>query len=111
MEDLKNRVATASMLDSAMSLRRLRQSPWIRDLVREYRVSVDQMIQPLFVVEGLQSREEVPGLTGTFRETPPSLLKTIESDLESGVRKFILFGVPQEKNTSHFDSTFTADQV
>src|SRR5690348_10807687 len=77
--------------DRNLNLRRLRQKPAIRELVREVRVSVDQLIQPLFVVEGLNERESIPGLTGTFRETSESILKTVENDLEAGVRKFILF--------------------
>ena len=93
---------------SALSLRRLRQSRAIRELVQEYRVSVDQLIQPLFVVEGINKRESIPGLTGTFRDTSESLLATIESDLEKGVRKFILFGVPKDKGTSSFSADFTA---
>jgi porphobilinogen synthase len=53
----------------------------------------------------------VPGLTGTFRETPETLLKTVENDLEAGVKKFILFGVPQEKKTKDFNPSFTAEQL
>jgi porphobilinogen synthase len=96
---------------SEIGLRRLRQNSHIRDLVQEYRVSVDQLIQPLFVVEGISGREVVPGITGTFRETPASLLKTVESDLEAGVKKFLLFGVPQEKKLSGFKSDFTSNQI
>jgi porphobilinogen synthase len=97
--------------NSGLTLRRLRQNPLARDLVREYRVSVDQMIQPLFVVEGLRDQESIPGLTGTFRDTSDSLLKTVEKDLEVGVKKFILFGVPQEKKSKDFRADFTAQQI
>lgn len=94
-----------------LNLRRLRQKSAIRELVCEVRVSADQLIQPLFVVEGLRDRESIPGLTGTFRETSETLLKTVEKDLEAGVRKFILFGVPQEKKNHSFDYSFTARQL
>lgn len=96
---------------SPVTLRRLRQSQAIRELVTQHRVSVDQLIQPLFFVEGLRDREEVPGLTGTFRETSESLLRTVESDLEAGVRKFILFGVPAQKAERDFSGQFTAQQI
>jgi len=95
----------------SLSLRRLRQSPAIRELVKEVRVSVDQMIQPLFVVQGIQERETIPGLPGVFRETPDSLLKTVENDLENGVRKFLLFSVPSEKGLKGFDSSFAVQQI
>lgn len=94
-----------------LGLRRLRQSPQIRELVKQYRVSVEQLIQPLFVVEGLKSAEPVPGLPGVFRETNRSLLASIENDLEKGVRKFLLFGVPAVKNERDFDVTFTCNQI
>lgn len=94
-----------------LSLRRLRQSPAVRDLVSQHHVSVRQLIQPLFVVEGIRAREVIPGLTGTWRDTPDTLLKQIESDLEAGVSKFLLFGVPREKKLKDFDSSFTASQV
>ena len=65
----------------------------------------EQLIQPLFVVEGITSREAIPGLTGTFRDTPETLLKQVEKDLENGVRKFLLFGVPSRKRARDFDPT------
>lgn len=96
---------------SKVGLRRLRDSRWVRELVCETRVSVEQMIQPLFVVEGISAPEAVPGMTGVYRETPDSLLKQIENDLEAGVRKFILFGVPADKGQKDFSGSFTAKQI
>jgi porphobilinogen synthase len=96
---------------SGLSLRRLRQSPLVRDLVREHRVAVEQLIQPHFVIEGIPAREEVPGLTGTYRETPATLLKQVERDLKVGVNKLLLFGVPAAKKTKGFDPSFTAAQI
>ena len=66
------------MAENRLSLRRLRQGTLVRELVREHRVSVEQLIQPHFVIEGIRSREEVPGLTGTYRETPETLLAQVE---------------------------------
>ena len=94
-----------------MSLRRLRQSAAIRELTREVRFSTEQLIQPLFSVQGLAARESIPGLTGTYRDTESSLLSQVESDLEKGVRKFLLFGVPSEKKLRDFDPSFTASQI
>jgi porphobilinogen synthase len=98
-------------MDRNLGLRRLRQNPWIRDLVRENRVSASQLIQPYFVVQGIKSRETIPGLTGTYRDTPDSLLKQVETDLEAGIRKMLLFGVPGEKKESGFKYDFTAQQI
>jgi porphobilinogen synthase len=94
-----------------MTLRRLRNNPFVRQLVQEVRVCQEQLIQPLFVVEGLSEREEIVGLSGVFRETHHSLLKTVEDDLKKGVKQFLLFGVPQKKEKPPFDGKFTADQI
>jgi porphobilinogen synthase len=98
-------------MDYPLSFRRLRQGPLVRQLVREHRVSVEQLIQPMFVVEGITAREEIPGLTGTYRDTPATLLKQVEADLKVGVNKILLFGVPGSKKTSDFDPSFTAAQI
>ncbi len=93
------------------ALRRLRQDRWTRELVREHRVGVEQFIQPLFAVEGLKEREVIPGLTGTWRDTPESLFSQIDSDLQKGVRKFLLFGVPGSKALKDFDHDFTSKVI
>jgi porphobilinogen synthase len=98
-------------LRDSLSLRRLRQSPLVRELVREHRVSAEQLIQPHFVVEGIRDRESIPGLTGVHRETPETLLTQVEKDLESGANKLLLFGVPGSKKSHAFDPSFTATQI
>jgi len=94
-----------------LALRRLRLNRHIRELTREVHVTPGQFIQPLFVIEGLSAREPVPGLPGVYRESPTSLLEQIAADLQAGVSKFILFGVPAAKATQAFDFNFTADQI
>lgn len=91
--------------------RRLRQSNHIRELVREVLVDYRQMIQPLFVVEEIAVKESIPGIPGTYRDTPTSLLEQVAADLKNGVTKFILFGVPKNKKTADFDTSFTVSQI
>lgn len=104
-------MADNELVKNASSLRRLRSSRWVRELTREVQLSESQMIQPLFVVEGLRAPESVPGLTGVHRETPESLLRQVEADLERGVRKFLLFGVPAEKGERDFRAPFLGSQI
>ncbi len=101
----------AGLNSSDMSLRRLRQSPAVRELTREISVCTEQFVQPLFVVEGINERQNIPGLPGTYRETADSLLRQIEADINNGINKFLLFGVPAQKNDQHFDPGFTATQI
>jgi porphobilinogen synthase len=94
-----------------LTLRRNRLNPHLRDLVREHQVDYRQLIQPLFVVEGLKEREAVAGLPDVFRETPDSLLQQIAQDLEAGIRKFLLFPVPAHKHSHDFSTAFAAAQI
>ena len=96
---------------SSLDLRRLRQNEHVRALTREVHVQLDQLIQPLFVAEGIAAREAVPGLTGVHQETGESLLRQVEQDLKAGVSKFLLFGVPQARSERQIDWSFTASQV
>ncbi|MGA8707166.1 MAG: porphobilinogen synthase [Steroidobacteraceae bacterium] len=94
-----------------MNLRRLRQNEHVRELVREIHVRLDQLIQPLFVAEGIASRQPVPGLTGVHQDNPDSLLRQVEQDLAAGVRKFLLFGVPRARSERAIDWSFTSGQI
>lgn len=94
-----------------LNLRRSRLNPHIRSLVRERRPHREQLIQPLFVVDGLSRREPVPGLHAVFRDTPESLPAQIEQDLEAGISKFLLFGVPDGKREREFEHAFVCDSV
>ncbi len=94
-----------------LGLRRLRLNPLIRELTREVRVAAEQFIQPHFVIDGISEREPVAGMPGVHRETAKSLLEQIARDLDAGVNKIILFGVPSEKATQNFDFSFTASQI
>jgi porphobilinogen synthase len=96
---------------SALNLRRLRQDEHVRGLTREIHVRPEQLIQPLFVAEGLKAREPVPGLTGVHQESTDSLLRQVEQDLASGVHNFLLFGVPLARSERDIDWSFTASQI
>src|ERR1035441_11075401 len=78
---------------SSLDLRRLRQNEHVRALTREVHVQLDQLIQPLFVAEGLNVREPAPGLTGGHQDTCESLLRQVEQDLSAGAGQCRLFAL------------------
>jgi porphobilinogen synthase len=69
------------------------------------------LIQPLFVVEGLATREPIKGLRGVFRESPDSLLAQVEADIKAGVEQFLLFGVPAAKSAQPDGCDFTERMI
>lgn len=95
----------------SMGLRRLRQDQWTRNLSSEVMLTHRKLIQPHFVVEGLNQKEAVTALPGVFRETSSTLLKQVESDLENGIHQILLFGVPSNKKAQGFNFDFTAARI
>jgi porphobilinogen synthase len=79
-------------------LRRLRHDENLRAMVRETALSLDDLIMPLFVVEGLTQREEIPSMPGQYRFPLEDLVRECERLAGLGIRAVILFGVPEEKD-------------
>lgn len=75
-----------------LRLRRLRRDAFTRRLVRETRLHVDDLIQPLFIMEG-QGREAVASMPGVDRLSLAELLKEAEALVELGVPALVLFPV------------------
>lgn len=78
--------------------RRLRSSAAIRRLVAETRLSVDDLVAPLFVREGISDPEPIASLTGVVQHTLASLVAEARVLRDLGVPGLILFGVPEQKD-------------
>ncbi len=92
-------------------LMRLRSSQHLRDLCAETEFNRAQLVQPFFVVEGIQHEEPIPGLRGNVRHNVSSALRQIERDLIDGVTHFLLFPVPSEKKESGFSHQSTRETI
>ncbi|HEV7523885.1 MAG TPA: porphobilinogen synthase [Acidimicrobiia bacterium] len=79
-------------------LRRLRRTPALRRLVAEYRVTVDDLVAPLFVKEGIDAPEAVVSMPGVVQHTQESLRKEVRALCDLGVPAVMLFGVPAQKD-------------
>jgi porphobilinogen synthase len=82
----------------ARRLRRLRRTPAIRRLVAETRLTVDDLVAPLFVREGIDAPVPVDSLPGVVQHTRESLRKEVRELADLGVPAVILFGVPARKD-------------
>ena len=82
-------------------LRRLRQSESIIDLTSECVVTANDLIQPLFVKEGLSDKEPIESMPGIFRFGEDSVLKEIEEISRLGIRAIAIFPVidPSKKDS------------
>jgi porphobilinogen synthase len=78
--------------------RRLRRTETLRRLVRETRLSRDDLVLPLFVVEGRGVREPVASMPGVFRHSVDALVDEAKRVRDLGIPAVILFGIPAEKD-------------
>ena len=79
-------------------LRRLRRTPALRRLVAETRVTVDDLVAPLFVREGITEPQPIASLPGVVQHTRESLRKEVSDLATLGIPGVILFGVPASKD-------------
>jgi porphobilinogen synthase len=91
--------------------RRNRNSSAIRDLTRETTVTVNDLIFPLFLLEGQNKKSEVASMPGIFRYSLDLMLKEIEACLKLGIKSFDVFPVVEEHHkdkyaTKSYQSSF-----
>jgi porphobilinogen synthase len=81
-------------------LRRLRRTPAMRRLVAETHLSIEDLIAPLFVREGIDEPAPIASLPGVMQHTRESLRKEVHELAQLGVPAVILFGVPAHKDAT-----------
>jgi porphobilinogen synthase len=78
--------------------RRLRRTEALRRMVRETKLSRDDLVLPLFVVEGRSVREAVSSMPGVFRLSVDELVSEAKLVHDLGIPAVILFGIPAVKD-------------
>ena len=79
-------------------LRRLRRTDTLRALVRETRLSLDDVVMPLFACPGEGVVRPVAGLEGIAQRSVDELVREATELAALGVRAVLLFGIPEEKD-------------
>lgn len=91
--------------------RRSRSSVHMRELVAQVVLWHRQFIQPLFIDETLNKQTPITSLNEINSDTVESALAQIESDLKSGISKFLIFPVPKNKTISNFNYDFAITAI
>ncbi len=93
-------------------LRRNRRDAWSRRLVAESRLSVDDLIWPLFVREGENAIEAVPSMPGVERVSVDRLAERAAEAVEFGIPALAIFpATPPEKKTPDGDEALNPDNL
>ncbi|MFZ6032275.1 MAG: porphobilinogen synthase [Melioribacter sp.] len=85
-------------------LRRLRYNPIVRDLVRETKISKEDLIYPLFVVPGEKVKKEIGSMPGVYQMSIDILVEECKELEQLGVPAVILFGIPEHKDEKGLDA-------
>jgi len=85
-------------------LRRLRANPTIRDMLRETKVSLDDLIYPIFIEEELDDFAPVESMPGVHRIPEKKLGAAIKEIHRAGIRAVMTFGVSHRKDETGSDS-------
>ena len=86
------------MSDIIYRPRRLRASTGIRNLVRETQLSVNDFVYPVFVVPGINIRQEIPTLPGQYHLSADQAVEAAKEAAALGIPAVLLFGLPEYKD-------------
>ncbi|MEK6779192.1 MAG: porphobilinogen synthase [Candidatus Deferrimicrobiota bacterium] len=84
--------------------RRLRKNEMFRRMVRETRLSVDDLIYPLFAAAGKGIRKEVPSMPGVYQLSVENMVKEVKEVKSLGIPAILLFGIPAKKDAVGSDA-------
>jgi porphobilinogen synthase len=76
----------------------MRRNETIRRMVRETRLHVDDLILPLFAIDGKDVKNPIPSMPGHFQLSIDHIVKTAEEARTLGIPAVILFGIPKRKD-------------
>lgn len=87
-----------NMLFPDFRARRMRANDNFRRMIRETRLSSDDFILPLFVIEGRQAKKPIESMPGHFQLSCDYIVDKAKEAKQAGVPAIILFGVPDKKD-------------
>ena len=84
--------------------RRLRKSENLHRLVQETCLHIDDLIAPIFVIEGNNIQNKIPSMPGIYQWSIDKVGEEIEQLLDAGITRILLFGIPGKKDELGSDS-------
>jgi len=78
--------------------RRMRQNEAFRRMIRETVLTVDDLILPLFAIEGKGIKNPIPSMPGQYQLSIDNLVKTVLTAQKLGIPAIMLFGIPDKKD-------------
>jgi len=93
-------------------LRRNRKAPWLRELVAENNLSVNDLVLPLFVVEGHNEKQEIKTLPDIYRLSIDQVIETARKAADLGIKAIALFpSIDQNLKSEDGDEAYNLDNL
>ena len=92
-------------------LMRLKKNKILRNMCVNTTFLKDQLIQPIFVSENIESKKEIPGIPNNFVMNLKESIQQIELDLKNNQKNFLLFMIPKDKKDSDFNFNFQQNVI
>jgi porphobilinogen synthase len=99
------------MIFPVTRMRRLRRTPTLRRMVAETRMSVDNLIYPMFVCPEKDVAEQVGSMPGVFRYSVDRMVQECKEVWNLGVPAVLLFGIPEHKDAMGSESAIDDGMV
>ncbi|WP_118868134.1 porphobilinogen synthase [Neisseria meningitidis] len=93
----------------ASRMRRMRRDDFSRRLMREHTLTADDLIYPVFVLEGSAREEDVPSMLGVKRQSLDRLLFTAEEAVKLGIPMLALFPVVTANKTERAEEAYNPE--
>ncbi|MPW26278.1 porphobilinogen synthase [Alkalibaculum sp. M08DMB] len=78
--------------------RRMRADNIIRSMVKETYLEIDNLVYPLFVVEGENIKREISSMPGNYHFSVDMLIEEVKELISIGLNKIMIFGIPNHKD-------------
>lgn len=78
--------------------RRLRTSDQMRSLVRETRICKEELIYPIFVIEGENIKNPIDSMPGIYQYSIDRISEELDRIMEAGIGGILIFGIPEHKD-------------
>jgi porphobilinogen synthase len=102
-------------MDITSRPRRNRNTPIIREMVAETRLSREMFIYPYFITSGENIKRPITAMPGIHHFSGDELINDVEKGLKNGINKLLLFGVGEEKSedghTAHNNQSIVANAI
>ena len=93
-------------------LRRNRRTSWLRDLMAESTLRPEDLVLPIFVVEGKNERQEISTMPGVYRQSIDQVIVTVTEAQKRGIKAIALFpAIDDDLKSENADEAYNLDNL